>query len=229
MKKSIEEIFEEFEHHNNPVGAIAQRGPMYSHIEKAEVVFIGINPSYPKGREPKEDPYDLKIAVNEYSKHYKKFSDLAKALNQADNWTYIDVLQLRETKQESVFKLMNYEGGLDFIVEQLRCTMTTLEKIDPKLIVVCNGGARSFFGVDAINDENVWMGYDFENRNKTGNYCMNQNGCFVIKGLQDKSISDVPNTNLVGTKVVFTDNLTYMGKSTQENLIWQLKMQLIKL
>lgn len=227
MKKSIEEIFESYEHLKNPVGKVAKRGPMYTHFENADVVFIGINPSFPKGRAAKEKPYSVKRAVTEYPSHYKKFSDLATAINQESNWTYIDALQLRETNQTEVFNLMKHDGGLEFIIEQLRFTIQTLEQINPKLIIVCNGGARSFFGIDAKNGKNIWMGFDFEGKNDLGEYCMNDNGCYVIKGLQPNSLSDKDSTCLNGTKIIFTDNLKYMGKSTRENLIWQITKSLM--
>ncbi len=224
LEEQLKSLFEISNYkENSPLYEIILRGYVYSKIENhKKVLFVGINPSYINGAKPYDHTsYEIQDVVKLYPKHYKKFQNMADNCGFGADWTYLDMFYFRETNQNTIDSILNETNGVDFLVNQLQITFTQLEALKPDLIIVCNSGARKFFGIDKQpNNENavsdIWLGYDFVFDEKFG--------VDLITGLNEKAIhKDVKKRNLVGTPVLFSSTLTYMDSSTRKSLEWQIK------
>lgn len=223
MRSQLDSIFDKFSAASGLVSEIASRRFVYSKVERKKVLFVGFNPSYTSDSKPNGndyEPYDLKEAVERYPKHYKKFQDLADECGVGEDWTYIDLFFFRETEQKKIAEILKDDIGVDFICQQLRLTIDLMEKIKPEIIVVCNSGAREFFGIDEDLETKIWMGYNFIFDEKFG--------VDVISGMNEKSIKKgVKSTELIGIPVLFTSTLNYMDRSSKKRLAWQIN-QILK-
>lgn len=194
---------------------IINRGFVCSKIKKAEVLFVGVNPSYISKSESYQ--YDIEKAVKEYPRHYSKFPKLIEKTSFQNNWTYIDLFQFRETNQNMMLNFIKNDP--QFLVSQLRLSHKIICEINPKLIIVCNSRASDFFGFNKIKDnngwQNVWFGYDFK---------FDENlGIDIIKSINANSILTEENNYLYGKPVLFTSTLTYMSKFDKRRLNLQIK------
>jgi hypothetical protein len=217
---SLSTIFRDYSTVSGICSEIASRGFAIPERRTGTVKFIGINPSYISGSQPDFITYPIDEALKQYPKYYKKFQDIAEASGIKDNWTYWDVFQFRETDQDRLNDILRDPIGLEFAVKQLQVTIDLLELSRPDLIVVCNSGARQFFGIDrekkGEKESGVWMGYEFEFDNRFG--------VDVITGISMNSVkTGIKTTNLLGTPVLFTSTLTYMDSSTKNRLAWQIR------
>lgn len=221
LEEKLTDLFIPSKYIENPfLFNIIKRGYVYSITEgQKKVLFVGINPSYIEGAKPHKS-YKIQDVVTEYPRHYRKFQIIADNCGFGIDWSYIDLFFFRETNQSTIDSILCEPNGVDFLVNQLQITFTQLEALKPDLIIVCNSGARKFFGVDKQpNNENavsdIWLGYDFVFDEKFG--------VDVITGLNEKAIHKGVKTNLVGTPVLFSSTLTYMDSSTKKRLEWQIK------
>lgn len=82
------------------------------------------------------------------------------------------------------------------------------------MIVVSNRMARWFWGVEAKEESDVWMGYKFK---------PTDNGHYDIIGIRDNSISNLPQTSLVNTKIIFSRSFLYMKRDNRTKLIETIK------
>lgn len=225
----LERIFMEYSEGDGKLANIVNRGYVLSDmtiapsnegesVKNPDVLFIGLNPSY--GNDGGQ-----KYAFNPHEaghRYFDSFKDLVKKVNVKNKtqvtWTHLDLLQMRETSQKVVMKYIDH--GLDFIVDQLKFSLNQMESLRPKLIVVCNTGAARFTGVEKedINgtEHNIWLGYDFEFDDSLGVYEIQEN-------FHTESIGDNEQSNLDGTKVIFTSHLTYMSRYTTDTLAWQMR------
>jgi|GEM_PF-1260709 len=224
LEKQLKALFKKEQYkENTTLYEIIQRGYLYSKIQESKkILFVGINPSYVNGATPNDEKfYDVQDAVKGYKKHYGKFQTIADNCDFAFDWTYLDIFYFRETAQTTIDLFLNDSESLNFIVAQLQLTISQLENLKPDLIIVCNSGARKFFGADKqISNNNtytnVWMGYEFLFDEKFG--------VEVITGINEHSVKiGTKKTNLIGTPVIFTSTLTYMDSSTKKRLEWQIK------
>jgi len=219
-KSDLEFLFNQALKNEGNLSELASRGYVLAEANNQRILYVGINPSYPKGAVRGSGTFDPHKLVELYPRYFKKFQDLADECRMPKDWTYLDLLQVQETDQRKVKSLLHNPEGLDFICGQLRVTMTMMENLKPDLIVVCNSGARPFFGIDSHvvdgQEYEVWMGYEFE--------FDEQFGVDVITGLNNKSIKKgVKSTKLAGTPVLFTGILTYTDLSTRKRLAWQMR------
>ena len=121
----------------------------------------------------------------------------------------MDLLNFRETDQNTVWKFCNDPKGLELVAENLRLSQLFIEQVvRPRLIMVKNRGSWCFWGKEAKADENIWMGYRFEHLESLpcGDLCR-------ITGLIDHpgrvSHTCLLETNLKGTLVLFTNHFQY--------------------
>lgn len=217
INDKLELLFAEHkENSNSIVKEIASRHWVRSIVEDKAILFVGMNPSYVESTKANSGTYLLQDAIKGYSQHYGKFQKLLEDTIYENDWTYLDVLQMRETTQGRINEIMKEDRGLDFIVSQLQITIEQLEQLSPKLIVVCNSGAADFFGVNRDGDSGIWMGYTFE---------WNENfGVYTIHSIAEDSVKKgVKSTNLSGVPIIFTSNLNYMDRNTRKTLQWQIR------
>jgi hypothetical protein len=224
LNSSLQTIFKNKKYFNSSFEKIVNRGFAFPLYEKKDVLFVGINPSYKKGDESACLEYDIKIAVRDYPRYFRKFQDIADLSNIKDNWTYLDLFYFRETSQNTIYEIMKQEDGLSFLCEQLKLTMEVIEFIQPKIIVVCNKGAKQFFGIDKkLNSKrelvNIWMGYDFKSSGESE----------IITGINHQSILGYKDTKLKGTSVVFSNSITrYTNAAKRKSIIDNAVVQIKK-
>jgi len=148
----LEKLLKKYQDKNE---SLAQKGFFLfeNFIEKA-LLFIGINPSEVKNIEKK---YSIKkengiywgkeAFKNEYP-YYQHFDDLVCDIE----WSHLDIYFSCETSQKN---LPDIEHS-PFLVEQLSISKKIIQKLEPKIIVVCNAHAR-----DIIKSYYDWK-YDFD-------------------------------------------------------------------
>ncbi len=165
IKNQADAIFRKAHDKGTP---FAERGyRIVSEIPDNSILFIGLNPSYPKEQENYigSDFYNLNQDASGY---FGKFKEIAKACNNSQ-WSHFDLLSVRETKQSNVENLER--SNLEFICDQLfELSKPVLQKVRPKAVVVVNTLARKYLGKDHYKNQNVWLGFDFQFNKQNGAY-----------------------------------------------------------
>lgn len=193
--KKIEEIWNNPEYNSLQ---IKERGyAIQNELETNVLLFVGINPSY--NNQPGKIFYN-----NDHSEihpYFKKFKDISEKVGVG--WAHIDLLFVRETNQKVVKEIESKKLGKKFINEQLDISLTIIENVLPKIIVVNNTYARELLKGRLDNDFNMNLG--------TPKFT-------------------TPNS-LKGTPIFFTSMLTgqrALDLGSYERLIWQIKYVLKK-
>lgn len=176
-------------------------------IENA-LMFVGINPSYSDINNENECFFYELEQQGKGHKYFKKFKEISKEINMP--WAHIDLLFLKERKQEKIEKLYSEKNGTEFIFEQLKISKKILESAKPKIIVVNNTLSRKYLGFekDIEKSKDIWIGLDFSFDDEIGTHRIRNN----------ESLEDVP--------VFFTSMLTgqrALDKGSLERLIWHIK------
>ncbi len=176
------------------------------------IIFIGLNPSIPKNYSEKDplklDSYEL-LQQGKNHRYFRKFSYIAEKLLQ--NWSYIDLLYLRDTNQKNIANILKEknEPKYKFISSQLEVTNKLIKSIickaSPILFVVNNALARKLFFHETPYSLNNPIGdtFHFIWDDKFGTYMFN----------------DIP--------FYFTGMLTgqrALDNGSLERLIWQIKL-----
>ena len=149
------------------LNTILGRGICYPKIEKAHRILVtGMNPSFRQGDPAREDfvcEYEYQGIVEDgKDRYYLAFDKLFPEAYKREV-AYMDLLNFRETDQNTVWKFCNDPKGLELVAENLRLSQLFIEQVvRPRLIMVKNRGSWCFWGKEAKADENIWMGYRFE-------------------------------------------------------------------
>ena len=189
-------------------------------LRENAILFIGINPAFDGNAEEKviyvprnHKPSDKKIP------YFEAIYNLMKLVTTTHDWDHLDLLGVRETKMETVGKLLG--SDTTFIHDHLMISANIIEMAQPKMMVVANTLARDLMGkgMDKIGNQlkGVWMGYEFK---------FDKNiGTDRIVG----RIKEVPveprGANLIGTPVIFTSMLSgqrALDIGSRERLAWHI-------
>jgi len=216
LEKDYTEIFEKYK--GKEFDHLLERkiGVHYDEDEQeADILFIGINPSYMGGDKDTHYFFD-RTSTNPYFNALERMRD---AVDKSLKWTHIDILVFKETDQKYIDELFRKPKGVEFIFDQIEVTKKRITHISPKVILVANTKARQFIGKDRIEfkdenreDENVWMGLNFEFDEELG--------CDVIR-----KTDDTPEV-LEGTPVFFSSMLSgqrALDRGSWERLAWQMR------
>jgi len=184
-------------------------------VDGPDILFIGINPSYDKSEADLRGSYKGENVLN--LPYFKAFQSVKNALgtgsyNKNVSWSHLDLLVFRETNQKFVNEFMKTQGGLDFIMAQLKIAKKLIKHINPKIIVVSNSTARTFMGKDRFIskkgiEQNVWMDFRFKF----------DIGLGVDRIIDDEILEETP--------VFFTSMLSgqrALDNGSKERLIWQM-------
>ncbi len=153
-------------------------------IPKNVITFISLNPSLPakikstatKGFKPFEaDAYEIDPARKKSAhKHFHKFYDLEMEEPFKSNWTAIDLLYKRESKQRELENLFNKKDPQinDFFKDQIKLTFDILEAIQPPIVIMANA-----FSYKLIHSFSEQLGL------KTGQPTDENSGVYRIEGI----------------------------------------------
>jgi len=210
VKQNFEEKFSEIfnKSHYPSIKQVDYGYHSIEEVEKNALLFIGLNPSRgPEETTPFENPfYSLQQQGNSNKKFFKIFEDIGRDSNL--NWTHLDLLVVRERKQEIILNLLKDDSGRDFLFRQLMISKQIIESSNPRIIVVANTLARLLMGKMQKDRKNVWIGYNFEFDEDFGT---------------DRIVSDCP---IKGTPVFFTSMLgeqRALDLGSRKRLIWHIK------
>lgn len=198
------------------LNGILERGICYSEIKEAHRILVtGMNPSFRQG-----DPackeyvsrYDYQAIVKDGEDRYFTSFDKLFPAECRREVAYLDLLNIRETNQQAVWKFCKDPQGLQLVANNLRINQLFIEQVvRPRLIMVKNKGAWGLWGKDATADANIWMGYRFER--VEGFEQLPCGEVLRITGLIDHpdrvTYNDLKETNLRGTLVLFTNHFQY--------------------
>jgi|26BtaG_2_1085354.scaffolds.fasta_scaffold13402_2 hypothetical protein len=201
---------------------LIQRGyGIHDEIIKDSILFIGINPSFIRTSKP--GSYFINLDQNAKTRdgksyaYFKKFVHITNILNEKRGtgeklqWSHLDLLFHRETKQHFIDHLKKEKHGIDFISDQLRITRKILLKSKPKVIVVSNTKARDLL---KSKNEKLSMGLDFHFDEELGTEVI----------INNPALEDIP--------VFFTSMLTgqrALDKGSYKRLIWHIDYALNKI
>lgn len=220
LLKEYDQIFEKYE--NATFGNILkERGYVFQYDEdetNADLLFIGINPSYTEKHEGNEH-YRTSYDRNVKRSYFKPFSEINQELNNAKVnyngvYTHIDLLVFRETKQEKVDELMRITDGCGFLIEQLEIAKNRLKHISPKVIIVSNAKASELMGKNRFfNDKTgeelgIWMGLNFIFDEEFGAHKVT-------------NIPELENSYFLFTSMLSGQRALDLG--SKERLVWQVK------
>ncbi len=147
------------------LNTILGRGICYPKIEKAHRILVtGMNPSFRQGDPARENfvcEYQGVVEGGE-DRYCLTFDKLFPEAYKREV-VYMDLLNFRETDQNTVWKFCKAPKGLELVAENLRLNQLFIEQVvRPRLIMVKNKGSWCFWGKEAKAEENIWMGYRFE-------------------------------------------------------------------
>ena len=135
-EEKIKNLFENYKSQDPELQEIINRKYVYSQFHTGrKVLFIGLNPSFREKQAKKEE-------------YYKRFPLLVENKN---DWTFLDLLCIRETKQRSIENF--YKKEPDFIKQQLEISKEIIKEINPEIIVVCDTFARNLLKSNMMNFE----------------------------------------------------------------------------
>jgi len=203
--------------------AYINRGYAFPEIEKAELLFIGLNPA---GREEigNSFSYNLQQAIKDLPNFYGRYNKLAEQIGAS--WTYTDMFYFKETDSKMLDSLIKQPLGIQFLVEQLIITQQLIEEIKPKVIVVFNAKARMFFGLEQNREKNegVWMGYQ---ANATDLY--EKFGTPVIISVESGLVPEIMHQYPTPIPIFFDSFISYQAKSSFDRLAWHIRYALNQL
>lgn len=133
-------------------------------IGKADLLIIGINPSFGESHNDNTRKYKHTFARFERLKESQNITQywkrIFKFIPQDTKCEHLDLFTIRETKQDEINKIGSNSLGLDFLVKHMWITQQMIENvIKPKLIVLANRGAGAYLGK---HPQYTWIGYDLE-------------------------------------------------------------------
>lgn len=189
-------------------------------VFKNRLLFVGINPSFSKGSIIPENEKGIHFYPNQFKDscadipYFEKMKDVANYC-QCD-WTHLDLLFIRETKQKIIEKLSHDKKGIDFINAQLEISFEIIEKSEPKLIIVSNAFASELFGKKKANKHGsikgpIWRGFELQFESNSFN---DEIGTYEIP-LDDKEVPVIFSGMLSGQRALDIGSL--------ERLKWQAK------
>ena len=197
------------------LNAILDRGICYSKIEKTHRILVtGMNPSFRQGDPARENSvceYEYQgIVEGGEDRYFLAFDKLFPGAYKKEV-AYMDLLNFRETEQNTVWKVCKDPKELELVAGTLRLSHLFIEQVvRPRLIMVKNKGSWCFWGKEAKADENIWMGFRFEHLESLpcGDF-------YRITGLIDHpdrvNHDCLLETNLKGTLVLFTSHFQYQA------------------
>lgn len=198
---------------------ILERGICYSEISGSHRILVtGMNPSFRKGDpacEKYEVPFNYQAVVKgREDRYFTAFDRLFPEAYRAEV-DYLDLLNIRETRQRTVWKFIRDPKGLELFAANLRMNQLLMEQVvRPRLIMVKNHGSWGLWGKDATAEGNIWMGYRFEP--VEGFDALPSGEVLRIAGLIDHpdrvACRELKETNLKGTLVLFTNHFQYSAK-----------------
>ena len=218
MKQALLKLWEKYRGQmaTEELNGILERGICYSEIKKAHRILVtGMNPSFRK-----DDPacnekvvrFNYQDVVKGGEDHYFTSFDKLFPAEFRQEVAYLDLLNIRETEQNTTWKFIKDSKGLELFAENLRLTQLFIEQVvRPQLIMVKNKGAWGLWGKNATAEENIWMGYRFER--VAGFDALPCGEVLRITSLIDHpdrvTYNDLKETNLRGTLVLFTQHFQY--------------------
>ena len=112
-------------------------------INKNDVLFLGMNPSYKPGQWNHDGGgfYDIKPK----NKYFKAVIEFCQDTLGHSKPSHHDILFIRHTNQKDVVKYMESDNYRDFLVEQLLLSREIIRAAEPKMIVVLNAAVRDIF------------------------------------------------------------------------------------
>ena len=163
--------------------------------------------------------YNLRAANFIYPLHnYEYIESLAYSLNDENTYlqaktAYMDLFPIQSTSAqfEILKEIIQNPKMFDYVVEQISLNQTIIEDVVcPKLIIIQDNHSWAFFGK---LPEFVWMGYEFQLIENTayGELC-----CITGFRSDDRIQPDRQQTNLIGTKVLFHQGITFPATETKK-------------
>jgi hypothetical protein len=136
-------------------------------INKKSLMFIGLNPSFPKnkGRRGPDYPYfpvhetDMSLTPldkklwNDFFKPYAYFREIrkfAENVKMSENYSIVDLLFFRANEQDQVKEIMRNDN--EFISKQLEISKSMIESSNPRIIIVCNAYARDLIKTEIYDN-----------------------------------------------------------------------------
>jgi hypothetical protein len=145
-EKRLIKIWEEIPDYISNAFPFIRRGfAIQNHLKKDSILFIGLNPSIDEKTVQTENIFydDEHMQTHKY---FSKFIQISDYLGM--NWTHLDLLFFRETKQSKIKELcdktkkLNNSDYKKTILSQIEIALEIISQANPKIIVVNNTKSR---------------------------------------------------------------------------------------
>lgn len=211
VENKLKEIWAKYKgkFESDDVSCLIDRSYVYATPERADILVTGINPSYVKSKKRIEENNTYTFSSAKHP-HYTRIRNL---LYYSYYTAYLDLFYFRNTKQSLIAKILKESNGIEFLADQLALTKESIEWIQPKIIVVLNKGAWTFYGK---NPTSVWMGYEFRKEKDMAGGELHRIVGFRVSN--EIIAPEIKETNLVGTYVYFSRSLNRIKKEDFENI-----------
>lgn len=230
LKQALAGLWERYKSIND---ILSENTYCYSEVLKQhDILFTGINPSARvKDETDCSEAHHFKYEEAVVNDRYFKTIDKIIPKTLKGKVSYLDLFNYRHTKQGDITKFLKTSQGISFLAENLCINQMFIEDvIKPKVICVRNKGSWDFWGKNATpqEDNNVWMGYKFEEVRTSFEQKEGTLEVYRINGLinngQRVSFSCLPDTNLKGTIIVFAEHYQYSKREDRitEDMIAEL-------
>lgn len=174
---------------------------IHSGLKTNGLLFVGLNPSedkisQAKGTKPK--------ILDESHRYYAKFPEIAREVNL--EWSHIDLLFFRQTKQKAVEELCEKPilNSKSFIRDQLKLAKILIRHAEPRIIVVNNSLARKLLGYP----NGDWLSMTFHFDESIGTYRCNNVPVFFTSMLTGQRALDIGSLKRLKWHIRFVLDLT---------------------
>ena len=153
QKERLQKLWDKYKGQmtSGELNAILDRGICYSKIEKTHRILVtGMNPSFRQGDPARENSvceYEYQgIVEGGEDRYFLAFDKLFPGAYKQEV-AYMDLLNFRETDQNTVWKFCKDPKGLELVAGNLRLSQLFIEQVvRPRLIMVKNKGSWCFWG-----------------------------------------------------------------------------------
>jgi len=205
---------------DNTITNVLKRGFVNANnLYQKDILITGINPSFRQNDCLNSFLFNFQdeLMKDQWDTYW---SPIKKFLYDKSNHTgfdyrkdaaYIDIFSFREKDQNFLkSKLLKTEGGIDFLVKQLKFSQSVIENIiKPKVIIIKNKESSAYWGKYA-KEGLIWMGYDFE---KIGD-CNAGEICRINKFLNSpyRINNELVESNITNSIVLFSHHINQYTK-----------------
>ncbi len=200
LKTKLDTLFTEYHQRfsDHRLKQIVKRGYVFSEVNyKADVLIMGINPSQ-RTDFVSSNGFSYNFKDLQEDRYFKKLHNLLIDFDR--DVTYCDLFYQKHSEQKEIDYFLSSTLGKGFLKDQLSLTKSLITKISPKLILLFNRKAASFFTPE-------WLGYQIEDLKEDSRF-------------RESGISNLHKIKGTNTYIYFS---TFIGYRTRKEALFKIQ------